>query len=903
MDKKPIYTLNEIAEWANKKLVSLPTVQRGFVWRPFQIENLWDSLLRGYPIGAFVLSPKENNGSFELLDGQQRGTAICLGFGNDTFRDSQDKIKVFIDLEKPKGEDNRKYIFRVITQSHPWGYRKIDNTKILTSENIRKAMLLYEVDDHLEASLDRFFPFDASLPLPFDLFIKSSLKYEKIEQLMQKVNSWPYWGKIKKQWDEKVEAIRDELASDPKSNKVLPELSSDEKITRRISEIFDAVKIMLDPENGQKIPALYLNFEKFTAEIQSVPEIEPDQEELDEENDLADITDENDRAADEIENLFIRLNAGGTPLRGEELNYSILKANITLELQNEIEEACKGFSKPSRFITIAYRLYQQNQNQENRDALTMRIKPKQFQKTVSTNLKDFEGFLQNLLSEKSFNNKTLIEHARHLLEYEENKNIYGLPYLITSKISDVAPEVMFMYLYRIWIWRDTFKFDSDLHRKMIGMISLFIWLGKGEKQRDHAKLLSNIWPCSKTLKKEIFWSSSTVQRAMLDNILTPFPTFDLKYDKSSLIQLRKYHPQSNRDPKERYDKETKYGLFVGKMFFNRDLILYAQRSFLAKVFREKQYQLEDTNVPFDWDHISPHKFVHRKFYIPFIIKQWYNTNGNLRAWPYSLNRMDQDDVPALKLNPLNPELYQKKESVAYNDVKQKWEHYIKKNKHLIKDRIELKKCLLDWSFCENRWTKCNVIDLKTGWKDVYHLILERNLSICNEWYKALHIEDLIPPESENFSFASIIDSRKWKLNPDYETDSGKVFQVQEFNSWASKAISIGKSNVHFYLIYSSNPFESIKDNGIEFGLFEEVPGDFIKNLELPDKAKLNYGTDRKNWIQSRFTLISHDEESYVKMIKDFKVWLEKFPKKEIKDLVVPFTDSFASKYKIKFSAE
>lgn len=903
MDKKPIYTLTEIAEWANKKLVSLPTVQRGFVWRPFQIENLWDSLLRGYPIGAFVLSPKDNNGSFELLDGQQRGTAICLGFGNDTFRDSQDKIRVFIDLDKPKGEDNRKYIFRVITQSHPWGYRKIDNTKILTSENIRKAMLLYEVDDHLEASLDRFFPFDASLPLPFDLFIKSSLKDEKIEQLMLKVNSWPNWKKIKKQWDEKVEAIRDDIASDPKSNKVLPELSSDEKITRRISEIYDAVKIMLDPENGQKIPALYLNFEKFTAEIQSVPEVEPDQDELDEENDFPDITDENDRAADEIENLFIRLNAGGTPLRGEELNYSILKANITLELQNEIEEACKGFSKPSRFITIAYRLYQQNQNQENRDALTMRIKPKQFQKTVSTNLRDFEGFLQNLLSEKSFNGKTLIEHAKHLLEYEENKNTYGLPYLITSKISDAAPEVMFMYLYRIWIWKDTFKFDSDLHRKMIGMISLFLWLGKGEKQRDHAKLLSNIWPCAKTLKKELFWSSSTIQRAMLDDILTPFPTFDLKSDKSSLIQLRKYHPQSNRDTREKYDKETKYGLFVDKMFYNRGLILYAQRNFLYKVFKEKQYLLDDTNVPFDWDHISPHKFVHRKFRIPFIIKQWYNTNGNLRAWPYSLNRMDQDDIPALKLNPLNPELYSKKESVVFNEVKLKWERYIMKNKHLIQNKNELKKCLLEWSFCENSWTKCKVRIMKTDWREVYPLILERNLSICQEWYKELCIEDLIPPESENFSFSSIFDLRKWDLNPEYEIDSTKVFKDEGFRSWVSKPLSIGESNVHLYLIYNSNPIEAIQEVGIEFGIFEEDSGDFIKNLEFPDKSKLNYGSDRKNWIQSHFTLISHEEESYVEIIKEFKEWLKKFPKKEIKNLAEPFIDSLVSKYKIRFSEE
>jgi uncharacterized protein with ParB-like and HNH nuclease domain len=79
MLNQPIFTLQEIANWAETKQVSLPTVQRGFVWRPNQIENLWDSLLRGYPVGAFVLA---NNGDLgcEILDGQQRATAICLGF-------------------------------------------------------------------------------------------------------------------------------------------------------------------------------------------------------------------------------------------------------------------------------------------------------------------------------------------------------------------------------------------------------------------------------------------------------------------------------------------------------------------------------------------------------------------------------------------------------------------------------------------------------------------------------------------------------------------------------------------------------------------------------------------------------------------------------------------------------
>ena len=37
-------------------LVDIPALQRGLVWKPKQVELLWDSLLRGFPIGLFMLS-------------------------------------------------------------------------------------------------------------------------------------------------------------------------------------------------------------------------------------------------------------------------------------------------------------------------------------------------------------------------------------------------------------------------------------------------------------------------------------------------------------------------------------------------------------------------------------------------------------------------------------------------------------------------------------------------------------------------------------------------------------------------------------------------------------------------------------------------------------------------------
>ena len=85
------YTIYDIAKWQvelEEKIseeqtggIQLPTLQRGFVWQPHQMEALWDSILRGYPIGSLLMS-KDHKGTKFLLDGQQRCTTIALGFKN-----------------------------------------------------------------------------------------------------------------------------------------------------------------------------------------------------------------------------------------------------------------------------------------------------------------------------------------------------------------------------------------------------------------------------------------------------------------------------------------------------------------------------------------------------------------------------------------------------------------------------------------------------------------------------------------------------------------------------------------------------------------------------------------------------------------------------------------------------
>lgn len=49
-----VYSIKEVIEKINKNEIYLPAIQRKFVWKPAQIEKLFDSIMRGYPIGTFL---------------------------------------------------------------------------------------------------------------------------------------------------------------------------------------------------------------------------------------------------------------------------------------------------------------------------------------------------------------------------------------------------------------------------------------------------------------------------------------------------------------------------------------------------------------------------------------------------------------------------------------------------------------------------------------------------------------------------------------------------------------------------------------------------------------------------------------------------------------------------------
>jgi hypothetical protein len=107
---QPAVPLAKVLEGIHSSQYVLPAIQREFVWGPDQIRGLFDSLMRGYPIGAFLFWKVEpaqtatytfydfitnyheknhpyapvkqippGQGTTAILDGQQRLTALNIG--------------------------------------------------------------------------------------------------------------------------------------------------------------------------------------------------------------------------------------------------------------------------------------------------------------------------------------------------------------------------------------------------------------------------------------------------------------------------------------------------------------------------------------------------------------------------------------------------------------------------------------------------------------------------------------------------------------------------------------------------------------------------------------------------------------------------------------------------------
>ena len=146
-------TIREALDHIHNNRYMLPAIQREFVWWPHQIEKLFDSLMRGYPIGSFLFwrvdpetaanysfyqfitdyderkphnlphgAPSTVPGLKAVLDGQQRLTALNVGlYGSGKWKLPRlwwknpaafPKRRLYLNLLAPQVEDEEELSYK-----------------------------------------------------------------------------------------------------------------------------------------------------------------------------------------------------------------------------------------------------------------------------------------------------------------------------------------------------------------------------------------------------------------------------------------------------------------------------------------------------------------------------------------------------------------------------------------------------------------------------------------------------------------------------------------------------------------------------------------------------------------------------------------------------------------------
>lgn len=306
---KDKFTLEEIAGWCNTQNseIEIPPLQRGLVWKPKQVELLWDSILRGFPIGSFMLSEgKEQTKSYSLLDGQQRYNAIAIAYNNKG--QNKDESILWIDIKHKKTND-RKFWIKASTSAHPWGYD--DEHKRLSAKKCRTALKDFGLSENVfytdGIDLKQAWPVCSDTPIPLFLFLEADTTSED-------------------------SFVQDIIAS----------------IEKYKNDFARLTQITINSEIEQNIRTLYGAFKRLKSYAISVNILSRDV--LASEDDgkgSSDIT--------ALETLFYRLNTGGTQITSDELSYSAIKAYWP-QIKDINDKIASEYMAPEKLAILVFRL-------------------------------------------------------------------------------------------------------------------------------------------------------------------------------------------------------------------------------------------------------------------------------------------------------------------------------------------------------------------------------------------------------------------------------------------------------------------------------------------------------------------------------------------------------------------
>ncbi|MBP1965189.1 DUF262 domain-containing protein [Paenibacillus aceris] len=196
-------TIEDLYSSVKQGKIRIPAFQRGFVWSSEQVGLLYDSLVKGFPIGNVLfwettnlLKSDKKLGSIEspvldglqtyqyVLDGQQRITSLCTLFNRDILaKDNPDWIDIYFDMESPL--EDSKSLFVSLKENEVDLNRYFPVHKIMDSVEYRKATR--DLSDEKADKLDRVMRKLSTKVIPIEKMKTDDMKL--VSMVFERVNT------------------------------------------------------------------------------------------------------------------------------------------------------------------------------------------------------------------------------------------------------------------------------------------------------------------------------------------------------------------------------------------------------------------------------------------------------------------------------------------------------------------------------------------------------------------------------------------------------------------------------------------------------------------------------------------------------------------------------------------
>lgn len=577
----------------------IPNIQRGIVWKAIQMELLWDSILRGFPIGSMlVLDHGQQRG--EILDGQQRANSIICGFNIDNLLEETQKIKTIIWLDiayEPTESDNERRAFgiRVTNSSHPWGFD--DTGGRLSAQDRRESIELAYGDnyprDKSQWDIRNFIPYyfykrDSTgfMPVPLAIFVSAA---EGLAEEDYEI----FWSRVKK-------SLYDFSEYAPYWK---------EKLLNPIINLID----QFAQTNDRRLFNTFIGLNTYEVVFNFV------------------------NSDDDIELLFNRVNRRGTPITSLELTYAAIKHYGELicnlpEIGQLIKDYSNGLMMEHLFAQIAFR-YCFSDEKIHGDVSAEQIRALAFtgnnekNETIKSKIKSF--FYEEKL------NITVTRINEILLSPSDGP--CQLPNYLIAEIATKSPELIILLLCIIDNYDEIFEEKDDQFVKAL-IFYLYCFSSSKEPIRKIYEEICTQYCTKESIRNILRDSISRGWCIPLLSSFKDFPAIDENINSfNNTWNLEKF---SNTRGYLVFERLFKYGTPQG-MF----MLKFALNTFYKTAYADYNPSLreywEDINCPWDHDHIIPRNWIQENDWAE-VINTWINSTGNIADIPFEENRSKSD---------------------------------------------------------------------------------------------------------------------------------------------------------------------------------------------------------------------------------------------------------------------